>query len=58
MSVKNDKNNVKPFGLQFLETPSEKEQKTLNGGVAAIKGPTRFHSMDIFRSNGVWHFNT
>ena len=57
MSKKNDDKNVKPFGLQFLETPSEAEQKALNGGFS-LGGGSRFHSMDIFWSHGVLHGNT
>jgi hypothetical protein len=57
MPNKNEKPKAKPFGLNFLETPSEKELQEINGG-AKIGGGSKFHSMDIFRSHGVTHFNT
>jgi len=58
MQKKDQKSPVKPFGIQFLETPSEQELKEVNGGRVSLGGGTRLHSMDIFRSHGVWHYNT
>jgi hypothetical protein len=52
---KDEKDRVKPFGIQFLETPSESELKQVNGGRG--KG-LKLHSMDIVFSRGVMHFNT
>jgi len=56
--VKNENTAKKrPFGINFLETPTVDEQKDVNGGKKA-GGGTKLHSMDIFRSHGVWHYNT
>ena len=52
-----DKKQPRPFGIQFLETPSQKELEQVNGG-RRIGGGGSVHSMDIFRSHGVWHYNT
>jgi hypothetical protein len=50
---------VKPFGIQFLETPTEKELKEVNGGRHHKKTTSGgLHSMDIFTSGGVTHYNT
>jgi hypothetical protein len=56
---KNEKKDApKPFGLNFLETPTEDELKRANGGVKTISGPPRFHSMDIILQQGHPHFDT
>ncbi len=53
-----NKDQVKPFGIQFLETPTEKELKEVNGGRHRKSGGGGLHSMDIFTSHGVTHYNT
>ena len=56
--AKKEEKRVAPFGIQFLETPSARELESVNGGRRHHKHGITLHSMDIFTSQGVTHYNT